>query len=264
MTLVKFSDGTESWGRLDGDGRMIVSRAASLRELADAEQCAIPLDSVELLRPLEAGAKVLCIGLNYRDHVAEMGREMPSHPVVFTRFADSLVGPGEPLVLPKASEKFDFEGEFAVVIGSECRGASAETALDHVLGYTILNDATLRDFQAHTHQFTPGKNFDRSGAIGPWIVGRDEFGEAAGRTIRTTLNGEIVQQSDLSQLCFDAAQLIEYISTWTTLRPGDVIATGTPGGVGAGRTPKLWMRVGDRCEIEIDGIGVLSNEVAAE
>lgn len=264
MKLVKFAaeDGAR-WGRLEEEGK-VTPLGASLDGIAEREGGEpVALDAAAFLPPVAEGAKVLCVGLNYRDHVLEMGRELPSKPVVFTRFPDTFVADGRPLRLPEESGDFDFEGEFAIVIGRAGRRIAREDALEHVLGYTIMNDGSLRDFQNHGSQFTPGKNFPESGALGPCIVTRDEFGPVEAQRVETVLNGETVQSSGLDQLIFDVEDLIAYVSSWTDLRPGDVIATGTPGGVGAGRSPKLWMKAGDEVSITIDGIGTLANTVAA-
>jgi 2-keto-4-pentenoate hydratase/2-oxohepta-3-ene-1,7-dioic acid hydratase in catechol pathway len=218
------------------------------------------------LQPLipNPAASFFCIGINYRPHVLEMGREVPPHPVIFVRFASSLVGHGEPLIRPRASMKFDFEGELAVVIGRPGRRIPATAALDHVAGYSCFNDGSIRDYQRHSGQFTPGKNFDRSGAFGPWLVTRDEIPDPAALRLQTRLNGQVVQSESTGELIFSIGDLIEYISSFTQLVPGDVIVTGTPGGVGAGRTPPLWMQAGDTVEVEISGLGCLSNRIADE
>ncbi|WP_403020394.1 fumarylacetoacetate hydrolase family protein [Salinibacterium sp. GXW1014] len=258
-------DGAARWSIVEGD---TVRTSDSPVELADVASAALdrvlPLAEVTLLPPVLPTAKVLCVGLNYRDHVLEMGREMPTHPVLFTRFPDTFVAPGAPMVLPKASDRFDYEGEFAIVIGRAGRAIDKEDALEHVLGYTILNDGSLRDYQAHTIQFTPGKNFADSGSVGPWIVSAEEFGPVTSQRVRTTVDGEVRQDSSLDQLVFDVATLVEYVSTWTPLRPGDIIATGTPGGVGAGFTPPKFLKAGSTVEIEIDGIGILRNPIVTE
>jgi 2-keto-4-pentenoate hydratase/2-oxohepta-3-ene-1,7-dioic acid hydratase in catechol pathway len=194
----------------------------------------------------------------------EMGREAPAHPVVFVRFTSSLVGHEAPLCKPDASEQFDFEGELAVVIGKRARNVRRENALDIVAGYGCFNDGSVRDFQRHSGQFTPGKNFPGSGAFGPWLVTGDEIADPQALRLETRLNGAVVQSANTGELIFGIAELIEYISIWTELVPGDVIVTGTPGGVGAGRKPPLWMRPGDRIEVEISGLGCLSNPVATE
>ena len=274
MKLVSFLySGAPRWGVVDGN--RILAAPASLPSLRGAlrehgpavlSKATEPIDSsaVTALPPIPDAEKVICVGLNYLDHIVETGRDKPSHPVIFTRFADSLVGDHAPLIAPRESVTFDFEGELAVVIGKGGRRIPVEVALDHVLGYSILNDGSIREFQHQTHQFTPGKNFDASGAFGPAIVTPDELGDLSGRRITTTLNGEVVQDSDLGQLVFGVADLISRISTWTTLRPGDVIATGTPGGIGAAREPKLWMFPGDHVEVSIDGIGTLSNPIVED
>lgn len=274
MRIVSFTlDGGPRWGIIEGEH--VLAAPASMPSLKEALRkhgpevtrlASEPIASAALdfVPPIPDADKILCVGLNYMDHIAETGRETPQHPVVFTRFADSLVGDHVPLVAPRESVSFDFEGELVVVIGREGRRIASERALEHVLGYSILNDGSIRDFQHQTHQYTPGKNFDASGSFGPAIVTGDEVGDLAGRRITTTLNGEIVQDSDLGQLCFSVPELIARISTWTTLRPGDVIATGTPGGVGAAREPKLWMFPGDRVEVSIEGIGTLSNPVVED
>lgn len=281
MQLISFSsrNGT-SWGALTEAGvrdlgELSRAPAASLRiALESGEFDALmsraedaPLlrhSEVELLPPIANAGKIICIGLNYADHIAEMNRPTPEKPVVFTRFADTLVGHEQPLVAPSASEQFDYEGEFCAVIGTGGRRIPVERALDHVLGYTIMNDGSIRDYQRHTHQFAPGKNFPRSGALGPAIVTADEFGAVASQRITTRVNGKVVQDSTLDQLVFDVAALISYCSEWTELSPGDVIATGTPGGVGDGFDPKLWLRPGDTLEIDVEGIGTLRNPVVAE
>jgi 2-keto-4-pentenoate hydratase/2-oxohepta-3-ene-1,7-dioic acid hydratase in catechol pathway len=212
----------------------------------------------------DPGAKLLCVGVNYMPHIKEMGRERPSHPVLFVRFHDSIVGHGQPLLAPSSSVQFDYEGELAVVIGRRARHVRREQALDYVAGYSCFNDGSIRDYQRHSQQFTPGKNFHASGAFGPWLVTTDELPDPGALTLTTRLNGQVVQNESVGELCFDIPQLLEYCTTWTQLEPGDVLVTGTPGGVGAGRTPPLWMKAGDQVEVEISGIGVLRNSVVAD
>jgi len=221
------------------------------------------LDAVHYL-PLIANpaAKILCIGINYRPHMLEMGREPPGHPVVFVRFVSSLVGHERQMIRPRESVQFDFEGELAVVIGKRARHVPKSRALDYVAGYTCFNDGSVRDFQRHSGQFTPGKNFIASGAMGPWLVTSDAIPDPTRLTLTTRLNGNVVQQESTGELLFGIPELIEYITTWTELMPGDVIATGTPGGVGAGRKPPLWMQPGDKIEVEISEIGCLTNPIA--
>jgi len=211
----------------------------------------------------DSTAKILCVGVNYRPHIEEMGREIPSYPVVFTRFASSLVGPGEPVIRPQASEQLDFEGELAIVIGKNARHVSRENALDYVAGYCCFLDGSVRDWQRHTGQFTAGKNFDRSGAIGPMVPAAD-VPDPTTLELTTRVNGEVMQRGNVADLVFDIPRLIEYCSTFTELRPGDIIATGTPGGVGAARTPPVWLKDGDVVEVDISGIGVLRNPIQDE
>jgi 2-keto-4-pentenoate hydratase/2-oxohepta-3-ene-1,7-dioic acid hydratase in catechol pathway len=212
----------------------------------------------------DAAAKLLCVGVNYMPHIKEMGRERPERPVLFVRFGASVVGHGRPLLKPRESDQFDYEGELAVVIGKRARRVSRERALDYVAGYSCFNDGSVRDYQRHSPQFTPGKNFHASGAFGPWLVTTDEIPDPRKLTLTTRLNGAVMQHESVGELCFDVPQLIEYCSTWAQLEPGDVIVTGTPGGVGAGRKPPVWMKPGDTVEVEISGLGTLRNPVAAD
>ena len=212
----------------------------------------------------DTARKILCVGVNYRPHIREMGREIPDYPVVFIRYPDSLVGDGEALLRPSVSERFDFEGELAVVIGKECRHVPREAALSHVAGYCCFMDGSVRDWQNHTSQFTPGKNFEKSGAMGPRVVPATEIPDPTVLELITRVNGQVMQQGRIADLVFDIPYLVEYISGFTRLRPGDVIATGTPGGVGAARKPPVWLRDGDLVEVEIPGIGTLRNPVRDE
>jgi len=221
-----------------------------------------PLSSVLLLPPLPDASKILCIGLNYKSHVAETGRDLPPQPSVFLRTHASVVGQGATMVRPKASTNFDFEGELAVVIGRRGRHVPEADALAHIAGYTCFNDGSLRDFQKHS--VTAGKNFDRSGACGPWIVTADEIPDPTALTLCTRLNGSEVQRSTTDLLIYTIPRIVSYLSSFMALEPGDLIATGTPAGVGARRTPPLWMKAGDVIEVEISGIGTLRNPVADE
>ena len=236
----------------------------AIRKIADGAVADLPVDDVTLAPPIVNPGKVFCVGVNYRKHVLEMGRDLPTHPWVFTRSADSFVGHGNAMIRPAVSEQFDFEGELALVIGKTAHRVDADAALDHVAGYCCLNDGSIRDFQRHTAQFTPGKNFWRSGAMGPWLVTADEVGDPAELELETRLNGEVMQSAPTSDLIFDIPRLIEYCSTFARLEPGDVIATGTPGGVGAARKPPVWLRAGDTIEISISRVGTLVNTVADE
>ena len=207
--------------------------------------------------------KVLCVGLNYRAHVAEAaGREVPENPRIFARLADTIIADGEPLWRPANSMHFDYEGELAVVIGKPGRHIPAARALEHVAAYTIFNDASVRDYQKHS--VTAGKNFPHTGPLGPWLVTADEISDPAALTLETRVNGERRQHTGTGDMILSVQQLIEYISAFTPLAPGDVIATGTPEGVAHARKPPPWLVPGDVVEIEISGIGILRNPVAAE
>ena len=222
------------------------------------------LESVQLLPVIPNPEKILCVGLNYESHRIETGMPEMEHPVLFTRFSSTQVGHQGAIVRPNVSEKLDFEGELAVIIGQGGRHIKREDALKHVAGYSCYNDASIRDWQMHTQQFTAGKNFDATGAFGPWMVTPDEMPDLPSHTVTTRLNGEQVQHAPFNDLIFDVPALIEYISTFCTLSAGDVIVTGTPGGVGVKRKPRLYMKPGDLIEVEISGLGVLSNPIVAE
>lgn len=217
------------------------------------------------LPPLTKAGKILCVGLNYKAHVEESGMQMPDYPTVFARFNTGLVAHGQPLVKPKSSDQFDYESELAVVIGRKARHVAVEDALDYVAGYSIFNDGSIRDIQLRTPQWTIGKNFDGTGGFGPDLVTADELPPGGkGLTMTGRFNGEIVQQTDLSDMVFDVATLIAILSASMTLEPGDVIATGTPSGVGLSFKPPKLMKEGDVFEIEIEGIGTLRNPVVNE
>ena len=273
MKLISFlrPDGAASYGQLI-ETRVHEASAAfrgqhpDLRAMLTAgaamqSEDAFALEEVRLLSPLPNPDKIICIGLNYTSHILETGREKPSHPSIFTRYPSSIVGHGADLIRPKASTWFDFEGELAVIIGKAGRDIPAEAAWDHIAGYSCLNDGSIRDFQRHTTQFWSGKNFVASGAMGPWIVTADEVGDVTTKSLETRLNGQVMQSAPISDLAFSIPDLIAYLSVVTELLPGDVIATGTPGGVGLFREPKLFMKAGDVIEVEISGIGRLENQV---
>jgi 2-keto-4-pentenoate hydratase/2-oxohepta-3-ene-1,7-dioic acid hydratase in catechol pathway len=207
---------------------------------------------------------IFCVGLNYAPHIKEMGRELPTYPSIFSRTARSQIGHGQPIVVPRVSSDLDYEGELAFVIGKGGRYIAEADALSHVAGYACYNDASIRDFQKHTTQFTAGKNFWATGPFGPWMVTPDEFGDVGSRSVTTRLNGKVMQNAPFTDLVFSVPHLIAYISSFTELKAGDVIATGTPGGVGTARKPPVYMKAGDVVEIEISGIGILRNPVVAE
>lgn len=266
-------DGSEGFGRLEGQAIHDLTSAATptLRAALQAgglqdlpEGAAIALADVTLLPPVTDPGKIFCVGLNYADHIKEMGRAQVGYPAIFVRWADSLVAHGQPIVRPPESTMFDFEGELAVVIGKAGRRIPADRAMDHVAGYSILMDGSVRDWQRHNVQFTPGKNFARSGGFGPALVSVDEVGPLGAQRVCTRLNGQVVQDQPVSDMLFDVPAIIAYLSTFTELRPGDVIATGTPSGVGAGREPPLFMKDGDLLEVSINGIGTLTLPVIDE
>lgn len=222
----------------------------------------VDLGSVTLLPPLPSPPKIVCVGLNYADHSAESGFKVPDYPTVFGRFASSLIGHNAPIVRPLASEQLDYEGEFVAVIGKGGRNIPREQALDHVVAYSLFNDASIRDYQFKAPQWTVGKNFDDTGAFGPYLVTADELPPGCrGLRLETRLNGQVVQSASTDDLVFDIATLVSTLSEAFRWEPGDIIVTGTPSGVGLARKPPLWMKVGDVCEVELQGLGVLSNPV---
>jgi 2-keto-4-pentenoate hydratase/2-oxohepta-3-ene-1,7-dioic acid hydratase in catechol pathway len=222
----------------------------------------LALADVRLLPPIGPGAKIVCLGLNYRNHVEETLSDLPENPSLFIKLADTLVGHGEAILRPRVSTHFDFEGEIAVVIGKPARHVARAEALSHVFGYTIMMDGSVRDYQKHSP--SAGKNFHRSSSLGPWIVTADEIPDPTLLSLATRLNGAEVQSTVASLMLYDIPTAIEYISRWTPLAPGDVIATGTPGGVGSRRTPPLWMKQGDRIEVEVSAVGTLANDIRDE
>ena len=224
----------------------------------------IPVEAAEFLPVIPNPGKIFCIGVNYADHQKEMGRGKSDYPTIFLRFADTLVAHGQPAWIPKVSTSVDYECELAVIIGKGGRYIEAAQALDHVAGYTCFNDISVRDWQRHTTQFIPGKNFPRTGALGPWMVTKDEIPDPHTLDIKTRLNGEVLQDANTEQLIFKIPELIAYLSSFTTLSPGDLIATGTPSGVGFARNPPLFMKPGDVVEVDIAGIGVLKNRMEME
>ena len=276
MKLMSFRrpDGAASWGIVKGEGvvdcghlapglKHALWASASLAEEA-ARHPDHKLSAVRALPPIPDPDKILCVGLNYMTHIKEGGREPPPKPIIFARFTNSQVGHGETLIRPNASETYDYEGELAVVIGRRCRHVRKEQVASVIAGYACYNEGSVREWQRHSAQFTPGKNFYHSGAFGPWLVTPEEAGDITKAHLITRLNGEEVQHATIDDLCFDIPTLVAYISTFTQLEAGDVIVTGTTGGVGAYRKPPLWMKPGDTVEVEISGVGLLRNTVAAE
>ncbi|TQJ49253.1 fumarylacetoacetate hydrolase family protein [Phycicoccus sp. SLBN-51] len=219
-----------------------------------------PLDDVEVLAPLPHPGKVVCCGLNYGEHIRETGRDLPTHPTLFAKYADTLVGPGDDICLP-ADVDVDWEAELAVVVGAPLRGADRATAAAAIAGYTVANDVSVRDWQYRTLQWFQGKAWDRSTPTGPVVVTPDEVDPAAGLTITCRVGGEEVQRDSTHTLVFDSADLLAYISTFTVLRPGDLVLTGTPGGVGTARDPQRFLADGEVLETEVEGIGLLRNTI---
>jgi acylpyruvate hydrolase len=226
---------------------------------------AVDLGVVKLEQPLAAHGKIICVGLNYADHASEASMKSPDYPTLFARFPSSLIAHNEPIVRPRVFDKLDYEGELVAVIGKGGRYIPRSAALSHVCGYSIFNDGSIRDFQLRTPQWTVGKNFDNTGPFGPVFVGADELPPGAhGLKIETRLNGRVMQSATTADLILDVATLVALISETMTLEPGDLIITGTPAGVGAARKPPGFVKVGDICEVEIEGIGILRNPIADE
>lgn len=234
------------------------------RSIAQGRTPDFRLDEVALLPVIPNPGKIWCAGLNYGEHVRETGREISEQPVFFLRFADSQVAHGQAIPRPPESIKLDYEGEIAIVIGKGGRRISEADAWDHVAGYACYNDATVRDWQMHTQQWVPGKNFWRTGGFGPWMVTADEIPAGEVLSLVTRLNGVEVQRATTEMMIHSIPRQIAYASTVAPLQPGDVFVTGTPGGVGAKRTPPLWMKAGDVVEVEVERVGVLRNTIVDE
>ncbi len=276
MRLVSFRHAdTSKFGVLvDGGVVDLSARWPSLRDaiaskgLADVAAATrnasadFSLDEIELLPVIPNPDKILCVGLNYASHVGEVGRALPTEPSIFARLHNTLVPHGGNIIRPSASTNFDYEGELAIVIGERCRHVPRASALSVIAGYTCFLDVSVRDFQKHS--VTAGKNFPGTGPLGPWMVTTDVIPDPQALSLVTRLNGAEVQRDTTDHMIFDVATIIEYVSTFTVLEPGDVIATGTPDGVGLGRKPPLWMKGGDKLEVEISGIGTLQVNVVDE
>ena len=278
LSTVKIA-GRTTWGVIEGEtfrdaGAVLAGRYADLKAavtagfegVADAAEnaAAFPLSEIEWLPVIPNPDKILCVGLNYEMHRKETGRAEVENPTIFARYSNSQTGHLKPIIRPKVSTELDYEGELAVIIGKPGRYISREDALGHIAGFACYNDGSVRDYQRHTHQFTPGKNFPDTGAFGPWMMTPDELGPLDALRIQTRLNGDVVQDATFAQMIFDIARQIEYCSSFTRLEAGDVIASGTPGGVGAKRNPPLWMKPGDIVEVEIDRLGTLRNPITDE
>ena len=278
MRLLSFvADGKECFGAVSGDGVVTLNdktgqpdlhsalAAGAMAAVRQAGQTAKPdhkLGDIKFLPLVPKPNKILCAGVNYRAHAAEVGRELPKQPSMFIRFADTLVGHGGEMIRPAVSDNFDFEGELALVIGKAGRHIEAKHALDHVAGYSCFVDGSVRDYQKFS--VTSGKNFPGTGPLGPWLVTTDEIPDPSRLTLTTRLNGQQVQHATTDQLIYSIPQIIAFCSDFTALSPGDVIATGTPEGVGHSRKPPLWMKAGDALEVEISGIGTLRARIVDE
>lgn len=237
----------------------------ALKDAAVKADADFALNDIDAYRPVVADPdKILCAGLNYDEHVQETKKQRTDHPTIFMRVAASQVGHQQPILLPPESERLDYEGEIAIVIGKGGRRISEDRAFQHIAGFACYNDGSIRDWQLHTSQWGPGKNFEATGAFGPTLVTSDEIGENEVLTLETRLNGNVMQKATTDMLIFSIPTLIAYCSSFVTLAPGDVIVTGTPGGVGAKRNPPVFMKDGDVVEIEVSKLGVLSNPVRAE
>jgi 2-keto-4-pentenoate hydratase/2-oxohepta-3-ene-1,7-dioic acid hydratase in catechol pathway len=280
MKLVSYRIGKNaSYGAVVGDGVVDLGKrlgkkyptlraalkANKLGELKaavkKAKKADVPLKKIAFMPVIPDARKIVCVGLNYKDHQAETGNKPSEFPTLFLRLAASQVGHEQPLVKPRESAKLDWEGELAVIIGRGGRRIAKEKAMSHVAGYACYHDGSVRDFQRHTSQFTPGKNFVGTGGFGPWMVTADEVKDITKETLTTRVNGVVKQQAGIDLLIFDIPTLISYISTFTELQGGDVIVTGTPGGVGAARNPPEFLQPGDVTEIEITAVGLLRNTV---
>jgi 2-keto-4-pentenoate hydratase/2-oxohepta-3-ene-1,7-dioic acid hydratase in catechol pathway len=278
MKLLSFvADGKEWFGAASGDGVVTLNdkigqpdlRSAlaagameTMREAAKQRKPDRKLGEIKFSPVIPRPEKILCAGINYRSHAAETGRELPKQPSMFVRFDDTLVGHDGEMIRPSVSDNFDLEGELAVVIGTGGRHIKAERALEHVAGYTCFVDGSVRDFQKFS--VTSGKNFPSTGPLGPWLVTTDEIPDPSRLTLMTRLNGQEVQHATTDQLIYSIPQIIAFCSDFTALSPGDVIATGTPEGVGHSRKPPLWMKPGDVLEVEITGIGILRAHIVDE
>ena len=224
----------------------------------------LALSDVKLEAPILRPPKILAVGLNYKDHIAETGRDTPEFPMIFNKQSTSVTAPGSVIHLPRVSDKLDYEGELAVVIGRRCRHVPKSRAAEVIVGYTIAHDVSVRDWQRRVPTFTMGKSFDTHCPLGPCIVTADEIGDPHGLELQTWVNGESRQHSNTRELLFDCFELVEHLSTAFTLEPGDVISTGTPGGVGVAMKPPQYLKAGDVVKISIDKIGTLENSVIAE
>jgi len=279
MKLISYRhQGQAGWGMLADAGivalhsgeyptLMSALQAGKLDQIAGAAARRPPslqVGDVEFLPVITEPGKIFCVGHNYEEHRLETGRDKTQFPLLFLRVAESQTGHLQPILLPPESSHLDYEGEIAVIIGKAGRRIQQADAWNYVAGYSAYNDGSIRDWQRHTIQFTAGKNFTGTGAFGPWMVTRGEIADGDELTLETRLNGQVMQRTTTDMMIFKIPELIAYISTFTSLRPGDVIVSGTPGGVGAKRVPPVWMKPGDTVEIEVGKVGVLVNSIAVD
>ena len=246
---------------------LLLTGEAALKQASDRLLAGEEIDTAEIeyLPPFPFPEKIICVGLNYKDHASESGFQPPSYPALFGRFPSSLIGHNAPLIVPRVSSMLDYEGEVVAVVGKGGRNIPVERALEHVAGYSVFNDGSIRDYQFKSAQWTIGKNFDGTGAFGPAFVTADELPDGAkGLRLQTRLNGTVLQDANTEDMIFDIATLVSLLSDPFLLKPGDVIVAGTPSGIGFARDPKVMMKPGDVCEVEIEGIGLLRNPVAQQ
>jgi len=255
-TMVSFLKGGEASTEAAKDAVSFALENADVLEAVSAD-----LTAVSLKAPVTNPGKILCVGLNYRDHIIEMNRELPKFPVIFAKFANAVNGPTAEIPLPEVTSKLDYEAEFAFVIGKQAKNVAKENALEYVAGYTVVNDVTARDLQRRTLQWLQGKNLDGSLPMGPWLVTKDEIPNPSTLEISLTVNGEVRQKSNTENLVFDVAFLVEFLSNIMTLEPGDVICTGTPGGVGFAMDPQVFLKEGDVVRVEVEKVGAIENRV---
>lgn len=272
LATIRTAEGTRAV-RVDGD-TLVDLGAADLRDVlsqegwqeraASAEGRTHPAEGIEYATLVGNPSKVVCVGLNYKTHIEEMGRPLPEYPTLFSKYNDTLLGAGDDILRPDETEQFDWEAELTIVIGKQVRRASAAEAEAAIAGFTVMNDISIRDWQFRTREWTQGKNWDSSTPVGPVMVTPDEVGGVRpALRITTTVNGELMQDDDTGDLVFDPVALVEYVSTMVRLNPGDLIATGTPGGVGHARKPPVYLVAGDEVSCAIEGIGAVTNTVVA-
>ncbi len=270
LSTVRRPDGTTRAGRVEGDTIVLldqpcvgtlVASGLDWRETASSAGETVPLATADLAPLVPSPPKIVCMGLNYATHLKEMGRTPPTHPTLFAKYTRALIGPTDDIIVPPVTNAVDWEGELAFVIGTTVRFADERQALEAIAGYTIMNDVTMRDWQFRTLQFLQGKTFEGSTPLGPALVTPDEIDDPSDLSLRTLVNGAVMQKSRTSDLLFPPVEIVRYVSQFITLEPGDVLTTGTPGGVGHGRDPKVYLADGDVVTVDVEGLGVTRNTV---